>query len=139
MVKVSCSCISNMSVTISWHNKRLLRPRATEYGCNCRMIENFPLQNQCLTPNVISRDDVENNKNKGTNKGTKIYFCLAETLFKQRFRNRNKDFIHEQCRKSTESPKYMWSLKAEKIIPEIRWSIVEMYMVKQKLIFVHYA
>ena len=103
------------------------------------MRENFPLQNQCLTPSAISRDDVENNKNKGTNKGTKIYFGLAETLFKQRFRNRDKDFIHEQCRKSTESPKYMWSLKAEQIIPEIRWSIVEMYMVKQKLIFVYYA
>ena len=77
-VKVSYSCMSNLSSIISSHNKRLLRPRITEYDCNCRTRENCPLQNQCLTPNLIYRADVENNANKGT----KIYFGLAETSFK---------------------------------------------------------
>ena len=53
MVKVSYSCMINMSSIISSHNKRLLKPRTTEYDCNCRTKENSPLQNQCLTANLI--------------------------------------------------------------------------------------
>ena len=87
-MKVSYSCISNMSSIVSSHNKSLLRPKTTEYGCNCRTREKCPLQNQCLTPNLIYLADVENNANKGT----KIYFGLAETSFKARFANQNKDF-----------------------------------------------
>ena len=34
-VKVSYSCMSKISSIISSHSKRLLRPRTTEYGCNC--------------------------------------------------------------------------------------------------------
>ena len=52
-VKVSYSCMSNLSSIISSHNKRPLRPRISEYGCNCRTRENSSLQNQCLTPNLI--------------------------------------------------------------------------------------
>ena len=80
------------------------------------MRENCPLQNQCYTPSIIYQADVENNANKGT----KIYSGLPETSFKQRFRNHNKDFTHKECRKSTELSKYMWCLKEEQIISEIR-------------------
>ena len=89
--------MSNMSSIILSHSKRLLRPRATEYGCSCRMKANCPLRNQCLTPNLIYRADVENNANKGT----KIYFGLSETSFKVRFTNHSKGF-----KKSTEFSKY---------------------------------
>ena len=78
------------------------------------------MQNQCLTPSIIYQADVENNANKGT----KIYFGLEETSFKERFRN-HKDFNHEQYRKRKELPKYMRSLKVEQIMSKIRWSIVE--------------
>ena len=73
-----------MSSIVSLHNKKLLRPRNTEYGCNCRMKEKCPLQNQCLTLN-LNRADVENNADKST----KIYFGLAETSFKAQFANHN--------------------------------------------------
>ena len=108
-----------MSSIISWRSTRLLRPRTTEYGCDCRTRENCPLQNHCLTPNLIYRADNENNGNKGT----KIYFVLAETSFKARFGNHNRNFNHEQYKKSTELSKYIWSLKENK--KRIRWSIVE--------------
>ena len=83
--------MSNMSSIISSHNKRLLRPRTTEYSCNCRTKENCSLQNQFPTPN-LHRADVERNANKGS----KIYFGLAGTSFKARFANYNKVFNHEQ-------------------------------------------
>ena len=113
------------------HNKRLLRPRNTEYGCNCRTRENSPLQNQCLTPNLIYRADVESNAIKGT----KIYFGLAETSFKARFANHNKDFNHEQYKKSTELSKYIWSLKDDQIMSRIRWSSVEKVYGRAKINF----
>ena len=47
-------------------------------------------------PNVIYQADVENNENKGTN----IFFGLPETSFKERFRNHNQDFNHEQYKKA---------------------------------------
>ena len=53
------------------------------------------MQNQCLKPNVMYRDNVENS----TDKSTKIHFDLAETSFKEWFQNNNKDFNHEQKRK----------------------------------------
>ena len=119
--KVTYSCMSNLSSIISLHNKRILRPRITEYGCNCRTRENCPLQNQCLTPNPIYRADVENNANKGT----KMYFGLAETSFKARFANHNRDFNHGQYKKSTELSKYIWFLKEHQMTSRVRWSIVE--------------
>ena len=128
-VKVSYSCMSNLSSIISSHNKILLRPRITEYGCNCRTTENFPLQNHCVTPNIICRADVGNNANKGT----KIYFGLAETYFKAEFANHNKDFNHGQYKKSTELSKYIWLLKEDKITSRIRWKIVEKVYGRRKI------
>ena len=119
-MNVSYSCM-NMPSIILPHNERLLRPRTIKYGCNCRMRENFLLQTQCLTVNLIYHCNVYNN----TNKGTKIYSSLIETYFKDPFWNNKKDFNHEQYRKSTDSSKSMCSLKEEQIMPGIRWLIVE--------------
>ena len=74
--------------------------------------------------------DVENNANKGT----KIYFALAETPFKVWFANHNKDFNHGQYKKSTELSKYMWSLKEDQITSRIRRSIFEKVYGRTKII-----
>ena len=42
-----------ISSIISGHHKNLLNPNVTQYGCNCRIREDCPLQNQCLTPNIF--------------------------------------------------------------------------------------
>ena len=115
-----------MSSIISSHNKRLLRPKTTEYGCNCRTRETCPLQNQCLTPNLIYRADVENNANRGT----KIYFGLAEKSFKAWFANHNKKTM-----KNTELSKYIWSLKEDQTTFRIRWSLVEKVYSRTKINF----
>ena len=51
----------NISSIIASHNISVLRPKAKEYGCNCRNKESCPLQNQCLTPKVIYEATVVNN------------------------------------------------------------------------------
>ena len=99
------------------------------YGCNCRTRENCSLQNHY--PELNNRADVENNANKGT----KIYFSLAETSSKVRFANHNKHFSHEQYKKSTELSKYIWLLKEDQITSRIRWSVVEKVYGRTKINF----
>ena len=98
----------------------MLNPNFTQYGCNCRIREGCPLQNQCLTPNIIYRADVHCE----VKKDHKFYFGVAQTPFKERFRNHNRDFNHEHYIKSTELSKYIWSLKDAGTPYTINWSIV---------------
>ena len=59
-VKVSYSCMGNISSIISSHNKDILNPFSnTEYGCNCISKESCPLQNKCLTRKIVYRADVK--------------------------------------------------------------------------------
>ena len=118
-VKISYSCINNISSIISWHNKNFLNASVTQYGCNCRIREDCLLQNQCLAPNIIYRADVHCEANKDH----KFYFGVAQTPFKERFRNHNRDFNHEQYIKSKELSKYIWSLKDAGTPYTINWSI----------------
>ena len=84
--------MTNISLIILRHNKNLLNPTATQYGCNYRLIKDFPLQNQYLTPNIIFKTDVHCEANKGY----KFYFGVAQTPFEERFRNHNCNFNHKQ-------------------------------------------
>ena len=103
-----------MSSIVSLHNKKLLRPRNTEYGCNCRMREKCPLQNQCLTLN-LNRADVENNADKGT----KIYFGLAETSFKAQFANHDNILYIYIC---SLCGVYIWGYSASWNLKSWTWS-----------------
>ena len=112
--------MSNISSITSGHNKNLLNPNVPQYGCNCRIREDCSLQNQCLTPNIIYRADFHCQANKDHN----FYFGVAQTPFKERFRNHNRDFNYEQYIKSTELSKYIWWLKDARTPCTINWSIV---------------
>ena len=54
----------------------------------------------------------------------KKYFGIAETSFKDHFRNHTRDFRYKKYTNSTEFSKYMWKLKDEKIISSIKWNIM---------------
>ena len=110
--------MSKISSIISGHNKNLLNPTVTQYGCNCRIREDCPFQNQCLTPNIIYRAHVYCEAKKDY----KFYFGVAQTPFKERFRNHNRDFNHKQYINCTELSKYIWSLKDAGTPYTINWS-----------------
>ena len=57
------------------------------------------------------------------NKPDKKYFGIAETPFKDRFRNQARDFRHKKYVNSTELSKYMWKLKEGKKAATIKWNI----------------
>ena len=105
----------NISSIIASHNKSILRPKAKEYGCNCRNKESYPLQNQCLTPKVIYEATVVNNNHDEK----RVYFSASDTTFKERYRVHTRDFNHERYSKCTELSKYICQLKRNTVRKKI--------------------
>ena len=76
------------SINLS-HNKNILNPVSnTEYGCNSRSKESYPLQNKCLIPKIVYKK--------------KLYVGVTGTPFKERFGNHKQNFKHPKYRNSTE-------------------------------------
>ena len=105
-VKISYCCMKNMGSIIFSNNKQALQPRNENYGCNCRK-KNCPLDNKCLTPNIIYEAQISNN----TNDEHRKYLGAAETSFKEIYSNHLRDFKHKKHMKCTELSKYIWNLK----------------------------
>ena len=91
-VKISYSCLRNISSIKSSHNRNILSPKQQSFGCNYRVKNESPLNGEYQTPSVIYRTDVVNNSNDEE----KLYFGLTDTTFKERCRNYNRDFKHEK-------------------------------------------
>ena len=119
-VKISCSCLRNISSILSSHNRNISSPKQQPFGCNCKVKNEFPLNGQCQTPSVIYSADVVDDSNDGE----KFYFGLADTTFKERYRNHIRDFKHEKYENSTELAKYIWQLKRDNISFSIKWTII---------------
>ena len=115
-VKISYSCMRSMSSIISAHNCSTLNPPKTSFGCNCRNRSMCPLQNKCLTPNIVYQADITNN----VDDERRVYLGLSETPFKDRFRNHVRDFNNEIHYNKTEFFKYVWDLKRNSKEPHIR-------------------
>ena len=63
-VKVSYSCMRNIKSIIAAHNKAILNPKSNvNHGCKCRVKENCPLDNKCLTPSVVCEATVKTYSN----------------------------------------------------------------------------
>lgn len=129
-VKVSYSCMGNIASVISAHNKNILQPNKNNtWGCNCRVKDNCPLENKCLTPTIVYKATVMNNANDES----KFYYGVSETPFKERFRNHTKEFKHAKYRNSTELSKYIWKLKDASITPLVSWEIAAKVYSKTKI------
>ena len=122
-VKVSYSCMGNVSSIILSHNKNNLTPVSnTQYRCSCRSKESCSLQNKYLTPKIVYRADARNLTND------KKSFTLE--LQKHPLKN-----VPVTTRGTSNNPntkialsylalRYIWELKDANISPVIEWSIV---------------
>ena len=108
-----------MSSVIASHNRRIIQPTFNNHACNCRNRAECPLDNKCLTANIVCKAVVS-----APSTPDKKYFGIAETSFKDCFRNHKRDFRHKKYVNSTELSKYMWKLKDEKIRTNIKWNIM---------------
>lgn len=126
-VKVSYCCMKNIGSIISSHNAKILKPKKEEVEykkkpCNCRKMK-CPLDGTCMQKHVIYRADI-----KAPNHPEKFYIGLADTTFKERWRNHDTSFNHSQKRTSTALAGYFWKLRDEGVEKKdisIKFSIIQ--------------
>ena len=92
-----------MKSIISSHNKQILIPKNKQVKCNCRIKNSYPLDNKCLTSQLIYQAVVKNNLDDEC----KYYVRLAGTTFKERYSNQKSSFTNEGSKNSTELSKYV--------------------------------
>ena len=100
-VKIIYSCMHNMKSIISAHNRSILNPPKSNCGCNRSDNLNCPLQNQCLTLNIVYQANVSDNldNEKMVSSGE------SETPFKERYGNHVRDSKYERYSNATELSK----------------------------------
>ena len=125
-LKLSYSCMPNVTQIISGHNKTILRKAAqtpqdqATKTCNCRKKDECPLKGTWLSEGVIYRATVTSLNNR-----TETYVGLTATNFKARWRNHQTSFNNEKSKNSTELSKYSWALKSKNERYTIGWKILE--------------
>ena len=121
-LKVSYSCLPNVSRIISSHNKKILNPKPIENqkSCNCRKKTDCPLNGNCLEKEVIYKCKVN-----APNSDSKHYIGLTANSFKQRWYGHNHTFRNEEKKKSTELSNYVWELQSRDISPNLNWEIID--------------
>ena len=67
--------MNNVSSMLSTHNKNILNPKQTSFGCNCGT-KSCSHSGDCLTPNIIYRADITTDNNY------KLYYVTSGVTFK---------------------------------------------------------
>ena len=133
-LKVSYSCCKNISQIISNHNSSILSKfhesksptdntndtTTDNTNCNCRNRNNCPLNNECLTANVVYRARIacENNPSK-----YKIYIGACQGAWKYRYYVHSGSFRNRNYNQTALSKHYWW-LKDRGKRPIISWEII---------------
>ena len=126
-LKLSYSCMPNISNIISSHNKAVLNEETHRNNttvakeCNCRQKNTCPLNGKCQTEGIVYQATVtrEDNKERET------YVGLTETSFKTRYLNHTSSFRNAKRKSSTELSKYIWALKETDVNFSIKWNIMK--------------
>ena len=120
-IKSSYSCFPNMGSIISSYNKHILNSNSTDYGCNCNNRDECPLESKCLTPRIVNRADVTNNKTDDH----KYYYGISDTPFKDRYENHKTSFRHRSHLVASDLSKYYWKLVDNGAVLTIKFSIAK--------------
>ena len=123
--------MTNIAAILSSFSKQVLKPKIENYGCNYRDRDRCPMENQCLTPQIVYRADVSRNKDNET----KLYYGQRYTSFKERYGNHKRSFRHERYKNDTELSIYIWDLTSAHKLPTIKWSIVRKIHGNTKSVF----
>ena len=125
-IKLSYSCTDNLERIIKKHNSKIIRkssaPKEEETrDCNCYIKNACPLQNKCLTKNVVYKATVS-----VENEEDKYYIGIAHTTFKDRLYNHRNTFKYTKGKKKTSLATYIWKLEErEDDTPyNIKWEII---------------
>ena len=118
-VKVSYSCTRNIKTIINSHNAKILFPKKSteQRTCNCLNKVNCPLEQKCLTTNIVYKAKVTSSNQ---NYQEKVYFGSCETTFKKRFSNHKKSFNLKEYKNETELSNEIWRIKNSGHHPKVK-------------------
>ena len=121
-VKLSYSCMRNVSSIIAGHNKTLVKkPGPVNRDCNCPNREQCPLDNKCLTENIVYEAEITSHPDEVV----KQYRGLCSTTFKTRLGVHKEGFNHRKYSKGCELAKYVWEIKDSHKTYDIKWKILK--------------
>ena len=126
-VKLSYSCTKNVASIISGHNKRVVRTVTAEAEgdaerkCNCRNKDQCPLENECLTDNIVYQASVKNE----VDEEVKSYVGLCSTRFKDRLAVHRQHMNNRAHRTKCELANHVWQLKDDGKRFTISWKILK--------------
>ena len=111
--------MNNVRSIITNHNTRINQTQVTSAdNCNCRSKEACPLQNKCLTKDIVYKATISTSNTNDAKHYT-------SSTFKERYRNHIKSFTHKKYSNETELSKHIWHLKQNKTGFTIKWSIIK--------------
>ena len=117
-VKISYSCMPNISKIISGQNKRKLEPETAHPPCKCTL-NPCPVEGKCETSGVVYQCVV-----KETVSGkSESYVGLTSKSFKDRF-TKHKASIRNENYLPTSLSKHIWNLKRRHVNFELSWRII---------------
>ena len=122
-VKMSYRCTANLQRKIASHNAKILKDETDGKDppreCSCRNKNQCPVQNKCLTENVVYQAVVE--RSDGV---TDSYVGLTENSFKDRWTKHKSSFKTRNPKNASGLSRYIWKLDDEKINYKIEWKIL---------------
>ena len=122
-VKISYSCLPNIKSIINAYNRKILYPSPTvsRRTSNCINISQYPLQQNCLSNNILYQANVTP---AGENSETKVEYGICKTTFKLRYANHKKSFNHSNRKSDTELSNEFWKIKDNKLSGNLTWEIL---------------
>ena len=122
-VKVSYSCMPDISTYIKSHNAKILTPPEAnrDKRCNCRKNTICPLQGNCMIDSVVYRGLISNPQKSETN-----YIGMTQNPFKDREREHRNSFTNTKKKTSSKLAAHLWQEKDEGEPPSsVSWSIID--------------
>ena len=118
-IKLSYSCMSNMSSFIKQHNRNILSspPNSEKRSCSCRNKDNCPVAGNCLKTCIVYRADIIKVNE------THVYYGASDGEFKYRYKNHTNSFRNQDYENKTELSKHIWQLKRNRTEFNLKWNI----------------
>ena len=122
-VKISYSCLPNIKSIINTYNRKIIYPSPTigRRTCNCINISQCPLQQRCLSNNILYQASITP---LGDNSEIKVYYGICEITFKLGDANHKKSSSHKNHKSDTELSNKFWRIKDNKPNANITWEIL---------------
>ena len=126
LLKISYSCMPNIKSRIMAHNRKMLDDDPNMRMCNCRVKNECPVSNRCLTENTVYKATVFNITKNETN----FYIGSTGLTFKNRYTKHKHSFNWIAKRNATALSDHIWKLKENNNKYKITWEILARTKIK---------